>query len=268
MTAWPASAIVEPTTSPRSERRTHKGSQEAAGTLATISQRFDKTWREEPLLFPLWLLTLVTGLVDAACYLGLGRVFTANMTGNVVLLAFGAARAQGLPVLAPTVSLVVFLVGAAAGGRLAASMAGPAGAKVPEPVRRRWVTVALLAELLLVALAAVVAAGLPVGGGGARRYVVIGLLAAGLGLQNATVRRLAVPDLTTTVLTLTLTGLAADSRLAGGHSPRAGRRVATVGLMAAGALAGALLLRVDVALPVLVAAVVIGLAAVPLRFGR
>jgi uncharacterized membrane protein YoaK (UPF0700 family) len=94
-------------------------------------------------------------------------------------------------------------------------------------------------------VAAVVAFGLPVGGGGVRRYVVIGLLAAALGLQNATVRRLAVPDVTTTVLTLTLTGLAADSWLAGGRSPRAGRRVAAVGLMAAGALVGALLLRVD-----------------------
>ena len=135
-------------------------------------------------------------------------------------------------------------------------------------MRRRWVTITLLLELLLVAVAGVVALGLPVGGGGARRYVVIGLLAAGLGLQNATVRRLAVPDVTTTVLTLTLTGLAADSWLAGGRSPRAGRRVAAVGLMAAGALAGALLLRVDVALPVLAAALVIALAAAQLRFGR
>jgi uncharacterized membrane protein YoaK (UPF0700 family) len=224
--------------------------------------------RVEPLLLALSLLTLVTGLVDAACYLGLGRVFTANMTGNVVLLAFGATGAQGLPVLAPTVSLVVFLVGAAAGGRLASSLVGPAGAEVPASVRRRWVTITLLLELLLVAVAGVVALGLPVGGGGARRYVVIGLLAAGLGLQNATVRRLAVPDVTTTVLTLTLTGLAADSWLAGGRSPRTGHRVAAVGLMAAGALAGALLLRVDVALPVLAAALVIALAAAQLRFGR
>ena len=71
------------------------------------SERPDPAPRVEPLLLSLSLLTLVTGLVDAACYLGLGRVFTANMTGNVVLLAFGAAGAQGLPVLAPTVSLVV-----------------------------------------------------------------------------------------------------------------------------------------------------------------
>jgi uncharacterized membrane protein YoaK (UPF0700 family) len=232
------------------------------------SERPDAARRVQPPLLALSLLTLVTGLVDAACYLGLGRVFTANMTGNVVLLAFGAAGAQGLPVLAPTVSLVVFLVGATAGGRLASSVVGPAGAEVPAPLRRRWVTVALLGELGLVAVAAVVALGLPVGGGGARRYVVIGLLAAALGLQNATVRRLAVPDVTTTVLTLTLTGLAADSWLAGGRSPRAGRRVAAVGLMVAGALVGALLLRVDVALPVLAAAVLVALAAVGLRFGR
>jgi uncharacterized membrane protein YoaK (UPF0700 family) len=232
------------------------------------SERPDATRQVQPLLLALSLLTLVTGLVDAACYLGLGRVFTANMTGNVVLLAFGATGAQGLPVLAPTVSLVVFLVGAAGGGRLASRLVGPAGAEVPAPLRRRWVTITLLLELGLVAVAGVVALGLPVGGGGARRYVVIALLAAALGLQNATVRRLAIADVTTTVLTLTLTGLAADSWLAGGHSPRAGRRVAAVGLMAAGALVGALLLRVDVALPVLAAALVIALAAVQLRFGR
>jgi uncharacterized membrane protein YoaK (UPF0700 family) len=244
------------------------GGREAAAVAAGAQASPDRARQVEPLLVALSLLTLVTGLVDAACYLGLGRVFTANMTGNVVLLAFGATRAQGLPVLAPTVSLVVFLVGAAAGGRLARGLVGPAGAEVAAPVRRRWLTIALGAELLLVAVAGVVALGLPVGGGGARRYVVIGLLAAALGLQNATVRRLAVPDVTTTVLTMTLTGLAADSWLAGGRSPRAGRRVAAVGLMAAGALVGALLLRVDVALPLLAAAVLVALAAVGLRFGR
>jgi uncharacterized membrane protein YoaK (UPF0700 family) len=224
--------------------------------------------RADPLLVALGLLTLVTGLVDAACYLGLGRVFTANMTGNVVLLAFGAARTQGLPVLGPTVSLLVFLVGAAGGGRLATRLVGPANTPVSASTRQRWLTITLLMELGLVITAGVVAIGLPLDGGDGRRYVVIALLAAALGLQNATVRRLAVPDLTTTVLTLTLTGLAADSWLAGGQSPRAGRRLATVGLMAAGALVGALLLRVDVALPVLAAAVVIALAAVQLRRGR
>jgi uncharacterized membrane protein YoaK (UPF0700 family) len=232
------------------------------------STRPDTARHADPLLVVLGLLTLVTGLVDAACYLGLGRVFTANMTGNVVLLAFGAAGTQGLPVLGPTVSLLVFLVGAAGGGRLATRLVGPATSPVSASARQRWLGITLLIELGLVITAGMAAIGLPLDGGGGRRYLVIALLAAALGLQNATVRRLAVPDLTTTVLTLTLTGLAADSWLAGGRSPRAGRRVAAVGLMAAGALGGALLLRVGVALPVLAAAAVIALAAVQLRFGR
>jgi uncharacterized membrane protein YoaK (UPF0700 family) len=219
------------------------------------------------MLVVLGLLTLVTGLVDAACYLGLGQVFTANQTGNAVLLAFGAAGAEGLPILGPTVSLAVFLLGAAAGGWLATRRVGPANTPVSEEARQRWFTMALAIELGLVAAAGVVAIGLPVDGGGARRYAVIALLAGALGLQNATVRRLAVPDITTTVLTMTLTGLAADLHLAG-RSPRVRRRLAAVVLMAAGALVGALLLRVSLALPVLASAAVIALAAVELRFGR
>jgi uncharacterized membrane protein YoaK (UPF0700 family) len=219
------------------------------------------------MLVVLGLLTLVTGLVDAACYLGLGQVFTANQTGNAVLLAFGAAGAEGLPILGPTVSLAVFLLGAAAGGWLATRRVGPANTPVSEEARQRWFTMALAIELGLVAAAGVVAIGLSIDGGGARRYAVIALLAGALGLQNATVRRLAVPDITTTVLTMTLTGLAADLHLAG-RSPRVRRRLAAVVLMAAGALVGALLLRVSLALPVLASAAVIALAAVELRFGR
>ena len=92
----------------------------------------------------------------------------------------------------------------------------------PTGGKQRWLSSTLLIELGLVITAGVVAIGLPVDGGGGRRYVVIALLAAALGLQNATVRRLAVPDLTTTVLTLTLTGLAADSWLAGARAPERG----------------------------------------------
>jgi hypothetical protein len=40
-------------------------------------------------------------------------------------------------------------------------------------------------------------------------------LAVALGVQNSVVRRLRVPDLTTTVLTMTLTGTAADVGPAG-----------------------------------------------------
>src|SRR3954471_5322120 len=74
---------------------------------------------QHPLTRTLLVLTFSTGLVDAVSYLGLGRVFTANMTGNVVLLGFGIAGSVGLPVVAPLVSLAAFLAGSAAGGVLA-----------------------------------------------------------------------------------------------------------------------------------------------------
>ena len=77
-----------------------------------------------------------------------------------------------------------------------------------------------------------------------------------MGVRNATVRKIALPDLTTTVLTLTLTGLAADSALAGGANPRAWRRGASVLSMFLGAAAGALLLRYSLVLPLVVSGVV------------
>ena len=71
-----------------------------------------------PLTRTLLVLTLTTGVIDAASYLGLGRVFAANMTGNIVLLGFGIAGSSGLPVVAPLVSLTAFLCGAVVGGRM------------------------------------------------------------------------------------------------------------------------------------------------------
>jgi len=95
------------------------------------------------------------------------------------------------------------------------------------------------------------------------RYALIVPLAIAMGIQNATARRLAVPDLTTTVLTLTLTGIAADSRLAGGTGGHPARRVIAVTAMFAGALLGALLVTdVDLVLPLAIAAALIAASAV------
>ena len=60
-----------------------------------------------------------------------------------------------------------------------------------------------------------------------------------MGMQNGTARKMAVPDLTTTVLTQTITGAAFDSRLAGGTNSRLGRRGLSAVAMFVGALIGA-----------------------------
>jgi uncharacterized membrane protein YoaK (UPF0700 family) len=198
-----------------------------------------------PLTVTLLALTVITGVIDAVSYLGLGHVFAANMTGNVVLLGFGLAGSGGLPVVAPIVSLVAFLVGAGVGGRLAARYAGRHHVHIKHT---------LAAETLLTLAALALTLVLNVRAGRFSGDVLIAVLAFSMGIRNATVRRIAVPDLTTTVLTLTLTGLAADSRLAGGSGRGTARRVAAAVTMLLGALAGALLLKVDLAVPLAAAA--------------
>jgi uncharacterized membrane protein YoaK (UPF0700 family) len=200
---------------------------------------------QHPLTRALLVLTFSTGIVDAVSYLGLGRVFTANMTGNVVLLGFGIAGSKGLPVLAPLVSLGCFLLGSGAGGLLATRV----GDRHP-----RHIAGALAIEVSLIGTAAVLAAAVAVRPNGVSADIVIALLAFAMGVRNATVRRTRVPDLTTTVLTMTITGLAADSPVARGSGKGSARRVAAILAMLTGALAGTVLLKTSLVLPLVVAA--------------
>ena len=187
-----------------------------------------------PLVVALFGLTFVTGVIDAVSFLGLGHVFTANMTGNVVLLGFALGGTADLSVGRSLAALCAFATGSVVGGRLT-------NERQRTPARQ--LLIAMHAEVLFLCLAA--AATLIAGGDTsfAGLSPVIVLTAVAMGLRNAVVRKLAVPDLTTTVLTLTVTGLAADSVLAGGVAPRSGRRMLSILAMGSGALVGTMLLR-------------------------
>ncbi|MDB5955270.1 YoaK family protein [Ramlibacter sp.] len=190
------------------------------------------TERDGPLPLLLIVLTGVTGLVDAVSYLALGRVFVANMTGNVVFLGFAVANSPDLSIPPSLWSLAAFLAGAFSAGVIGAGTGEHRG-------RLLAVSSALQVCLVAGALALVVVRSpSPVA---PLRYALIVLLALAMGLQNATVRRLGVPDLTTTVLTMTLTALASDAALPGGKTPRPGRRLLSTGTMFLGAAVGALL---------------------------
>jgi uncharacterized membrane protein YoaK (UPF0700 family) len=201
---------------------------------------------EHPLTRALLVLTFTTGVIDAASFLGLGSTFTANMTGNVLFLGFGIAGSGGLPVVAPLVSLAAFLAGAAVGGRIAVG-----------PERTLYLSRAMLIEvgLILVALAWTLLVGVTPGHFSAD--VVIALLAFAMGARNATIQRLRVAEPATTVLTTTLTGLAADSNLGGGDGSATRRRAWAVAAMLLGAIVGALLLKADVSLDLLLAAILV-----------
>ena len=181
-----------------------------------------------PLLFG---LTLVSGLIDAVSFLRLGHVFVANMTGNLVLLGFAIAGAQGISIVGSLLAIGAFLAGGIIGGRLSRRH-GENGAHL--------LAVTTIVKIFLMLGAAALAVW--VGADTIVGYAIIAILSISMGLQNAVVRSLAVPDITTTVITQTLTGIAMDSTLAGGNNVRWRRRVASVVIMFLGALLGALLI--------------------------
>jgi uncharacterized membrane protein YoaK (UPF0700 family) len=155
------------------------------------------------------------------------------MTGNIVFLGFAITAPQNLSIPASLAATVAFLAGAFLGGRLATRLGRH---------RARLLTVAIYVEVMLVAAAMVISIFVSDPTASVARYLLIVLLACAMGLQNAAARRLGVPDLTTTVLTLTLTGLAADASLAGGAGFHLRVRLAATLMMFFGAGVGALLI--------------------------
>lgn len=195
---------------------------------------------------PALLLTMavLTGLVDSVSFLGLGQVFVANMTGNVVFLAFALAGAPGLSADLSALALAGFLTGAALAGRIGGALAVHG---------RPWLLVALSVQAVLIA-GALTAAQLTGGVGPHRPYAVIVPLALAMGLQHATARRVARPEIPTNVLTTALTGLVVDSRLGGGRGGTHPHRVVAPLAMFAGAgVGGFCLLHLDPALPLMFA---------------
>lgn len=183
-----------------------------------------------PLPALLLILTITTGIVDAVSILSLGRVFVANMTGNVVFIGFALAHAPGFSLLASLIALGAFLVGAAGGGLVVGRFAKHRGRLLLTATAMEVVLLLCAAILLTVAAQPYAAA---IGD------LAVAASALALGLQNAAVRRLAVPDFTTTVLTMTLTGIAADLRQ--GNPRIAARRASSVVGMLLGAIVGAVL---------------------------
>ncbi|MCW3019864.1 MAG: hypothetical protein JWN10_2172 [Solirubrobacterales bacterium] len=205
--------------------------------------------RHGPLMPLMIALTFLTGVVDATSYLKFGHVFVANMTGNLVFLGFALAGAAGLSAITSLVALGSFLLGALVSGYLGARNAEHRGRLL------RAASVTQLA-LILAALIVALAVGEPLSSG--TRYALLVPLALAMGVQNAAAQRLAVPELTTTVLTRTLTGLASEAGLVGGPGSKFGRRAVAVAAMLLGAVVGALLvLKVSIAVALAVAAAIV-----------
>ena len=212
------------------------------------------------LLSPVFLLlTVVTGLVDAFSYLLLGHVFVANMTGNVVFLGFAFAGAAGFAAWSSILAIGAFVLGSLLGGRITH--------RYPSHRARLLAAITLEGGLVLAAFIVALVAAFGSGGetfGATSQAVLIAVIGVAMGIQNATARSIGVPDLTTTVLTLTIVGMAADGRAAGGPDSRGGRRLLSVLSIFVGALTGAALIALHVGALVLLLATLLLVVAVVL----
>jgi len=214
-------------------------------TAAPVARRGD------PLTRALLTLTFVTGIVDAVGFIGLGQVFAAMQTGNVIFLGLGIGGTAGTPVLPPLISLAAFLVGGGAAALLVSRWGLP---------RERALRRAIVVEVSLLGSAALIALAVDVSPGALSAYVLIAILSLTMGLRNTLARRAGGPNLATTVLNLTLTAFTtpASPGMASGND-LAIRGAAFLAILC-GAITGALLLKTSLVLP-LAAATVLTLAA-------
>src|SRR5262249_46938344 len=219
------------------------------GKSATADSMQPGVWRDWVLL----ALTFAAGCVDALSYLGLSHVFTANMTGNAVLLGLAIGQTQELQVAHSTAALVSFVGGVV----MAAQLLGPP----PHPVV--WssrITFALGLEFVVLLVFAVSwLVGSRASGHGLLVLIVLSGLA--MGIQSAVARRLAVPGISTTYITGTITALVAELTSVSGAVGERRRMTAVIGALVAGAITGGLMLvyarRAAAFVPALVVAAVL-----------
>lgn len=209
-------------------------------------------------------LTVASGLVDAVSILSLGRVFVSNVTGNIVFIGFALAGARLFAVPPTLAALVGFLLGASLEGLIRRRYAVNRAALL--------LTVTVI-ETVLLAGATITCALQPSVLPDTTQVVLAGVCAVAFGLQLAAVRRIAVPDLTTTLITMDMIGLVADRR----HTDQPGvgrrtarRRVVAVLAMFVGAVVGAtLVIQLGPAWPLGISTVITGgVALLSARAGR
>ncbi|MGV0790598.1 YoaK family protein [Mycolicibacterium sp. XJ1819] len=178
------------------------------------------------------VLTMTTGMVEAVSFVGLGFVFTAMMTGNLLFIGFGMVHTtQEVSMAGSSVALLAFMAGAAAGNRVNSELVGR--------LAGRWLAPAVCGEALVILAAALAAVGVASRPDhlSARHLVVIAVLATAMGWRNATIRRVAMPDMLTTLVTGSLTAV-----LMGPFRGPVLWRAASVVAIVVGAVIGTLLL--------------------------
>jgi uncharacterized membrane protein YoaK (UPF0700 family) len=173
---------------------------DTAGELVPGSNLPDQSPHSPHRFLDILLLTLVAGSADALGYLNLGKVFTSNMTGNVVLMGISVSEGRGADTGRSHLALLAFVVGNCAGAWLCHRFAR-------KDSSTSAVTIVIALEALLLVTFALTPTLLPPDSELRFAYTLIALLAASMGLQAAAVYRLGTTGVTTTAITGTITTL-------------------------------------------------------------
>jgi uncharacterized membrane protein YoaK (UPF0700 family) len=207
----------------------------------------------------LYMITSICGLVDAVCFLALGGVFAEMMTGNLLLLALsigtGTYLSDGGHFI---IAIGAFTFGALVGGLLVNTTRD----------KGRFQRAGFAIEWLVLVSACLLAIYTRPNADNWEGLVLVTLLAFSMGIQNALVRTYGIPDLATNVMTMTYTAIIADSKAVKGTNKNAKRRISSVLLFFVSAALGALLLRWDITVPLILAAVIFTAALYPLLSGK
>ncbi|MEY3081634.1 MAG: hypothetical protein RJA94_1619 [Pseudomonadota bacterium] len=206
----------------------------------------------------LYLVAAICGIIDVTCIKALGGVFAEMMTGNLLLMAIdvgsGGTFERSSRYLWP---LIAFSIGAILGGRLL-------GLREDRKVRRDG----FVAVWCTIVIAAIICGLYEPNGKETLSRAITALLALGMGLQTAILRRHGVQDLATNVMTLTLTALLAESRLGEGSRANVLRRVMSIACFFSGGVIAAALVHFGTVYPLGLAALLYALAIVPLILGE
>jgi uncharacterized membrane protein YoaK (UPF0700 family) len=201
-------------------------------------------------------LTFGSGVADVASYTRLGGVFTSVMTGNIVLWGLAAARGSLTLFSHTAVSISAYIVGVAAGARIAHRVKTAAGNEAP--LLESHVSWVLRSELILLAGFTAgweISAASPTGWA---QFCLLAVLAAAMGMQSSAVRDMGMSEVSTTFLTGTLTGLVASAVRPGQTTPHRLRKSGVlIGLAAGAGLCGLLVATAPAAVPALLLAALV-----------
>jgi uncharacterized membrane protein YoaK (UPF0700 family) len=180
----------------------------------------------------LLVLTVASGMIDSVSILRLGHVFAAAMTGNLLFVGFALAGAPGFSIVASLDALGAFVIGSFVGGAVVERTSSHRSQLLRDAAGFQ------LGSLVAATAILAVVGDSPAGG---TRYLLVAVLAVGMGVQTAAVRHVGIREVTTTVLTTTLSTLISDLRPTNWRGPAAQLRVLAVLAEVGGAVVGALL---------------------------